>query len=221
MMKRLYAALLALALMAAGCAALAEEPSLSEDQLGAMEIVPSPRVTLERREEVAQDMDGYSVVNDNEKYTIRTGDLVYSVDIAPYPTVVAMTRDYAASYRAYRTFNYDYVMSFFEANMSHLYLYDLETDNECFFYEDVNEVSSWIGDLTAMSAADRSIFISALSTDGQIYSIGNCQWIRTNEDTLLTVVGGRCVYLCYGSDLGPTEEDFADVLDLCQSLSIS
>ena len=219
-MKKLVALLLVLCLTAFGAVALAEDITLTEDDAKVPEIDAAvPSLAPSTIQSYA--LDGYSVTNDNEKYTVSTGTLTFTVDIAAYPAVVAMTRDYMASFKAWMSFDYDGVQEFLEQSNSHILLYDLETDNQTILRTvEGDDMARHIGSFTELSDANKAIMAKANSGVETIYTIGNCDWFRVGADSLATIVGGEYVFMIYGTADDATDEDFADSCDFLSTLVI-
>ena len=219
-MKKLISLLLVFCLAAFTCAALAEDVTLTEDN-AKVEIAGVGVADLEPSEVESYALGGYSVTNNNETYTINTGSLTFQVSLGAYPEVYTLTRDYAASFAAFMYFDYDAVLSFFEENDIHLLLYDAGTDNQTILYTiPGDETASYIGNFTALSAANKAVMAKANSGTETIYTIGNCDWFRISADTLVTIVNGQYVVLCYGTSDGATDADFADSCNYLSTLTI-
>ncbi len=229
-MKKLIALMMALVMVCCAAGALAEAAAEektfnAEDFSVKVPAAEGAGIEIAVPESFAV-TTGDSVTVSGSSVRVYDTHLTYTMNVPD--GFLCFTQDFFASYNAFSYIsNPEGLISQMVSEDLHMILYDTLLGNEFdVYYMGQDGVSSYLGDLNALSSGELASFGSAMaSANGWTYTgslrYGSNTWAQFNN-LYITVVGGQYVFACFVPDSGTfTEDDDADARMLLRALTIS
>ena len=228
-MKKLTSLLLALTLVFCLCGtALAADDVSLEDVT-----IELPEIELPSFE--TRDISPYAAGTSDEvkvngnRYTVRTGDLTFILNLDSSLGIVCLTQDFVASASNYLMFSDPQaIWELLLENEMHFYFLNMFSQSCAFILTPGSDtLSEKFGDLSSIPEAIQQAVAAILAQsfefdEYEIVTLDNgMTWVRL-ANLYVTFVGGQYVFTIWqgDADTGMTENDLLDMEDLLSCLTI-
>ena len=203
-MKKMFAMLLIVSLLAMSFSAFAADLSLTPDMINARKTKDN-KLIPDLNNKLQGSNSGYDVTVDGSLHIIKTGKVNLFINIPN--SYVCFTRDWKASILMYALFGIDQSLAeeLAAANI-HMLILDLVNSNEihvktyegddlCKLVGDMNELSEKYFDNVGQMYAE-----TFSAKYNGVYRTASNTWIALDDDWLLTIVNGEYVVIEYSCE---------------------
>ena len=221
-MKKLTIWLMILALALASCAALAEAPTITADDVK-MQVENIEKYNIQSSISSYASSGADAVSRDGSVYTVTADGLTFRLDLSAFPSFLCFTQDKYASFEAYLCMNDpNSVLDYLISENIHFYMYDPETNLEIYIYEsEADELSEMVGDLCLLPSDTKALIGSYMAANAQVAAAGSDEWILFPDyNVLLNIRSGRYIHVEFGGS-NDSAADLQDTLDVLSCLSFS